>query len=197
MTAVFTQTVPRSVDRFTRWTAIFSVTVFSLFTVISFGQRGEDYTLFNPKKLFVKGIYIVTKGDSLPNKTDTLYSDIDYIKETTKRWNWEKKKWETGTTLKTAVSTYFLWQNISTFDSIYFDEKYTIEKFTMSVTVNGGEWEVASKNNNIDDNIRNELKRMGEKCKCLVYFDLIVSNNKGQKQKLALKVHSPYLPDKK
>jgi len=67
----------------------------------------------------------------------------------------------------------------------------------MSVTVNGGEWEVASKNNNIDDNIRNELKRMGEKCKCLVYFDLIVSNNKGQKQKLALKVHSPYLPDKK
>ena len=166
------------------------MTRLSLIVVFCFGlsvAHGQT-TSFDSTKYFVKGIHFVLKDST--GKKITVYKDIKYETKIITEWNYAKKKWETSKPYTEAKGVEFYpREEVSMIDSIYFDEKYSVDSLVLDVVFHGGEM---SWNNHgyINSYMKKELQRFSKpKEGYVLYLTLIVENKQGLKQQLFFRIY--------
>jgi hypothetical protein len=134
---------------------------------------------FDSTKHFVKGIYFLLKDST--GKKESVFREIKYIKETTTRWDLSKKKWETVSFFKNSIEPFHPLENVTKIDTIFFDDKYSIEACLLCLFCSGPYKEIAGW-----DMIKEELRHPDGFC--MYYFQMTIINPKGQKQELYFQI---------
>src|ERR1039458_10821735 len=143
--------------------------LFFIIVLILFGHHSNGQNIsFDSTKYFVKYICFIMK-DSATGKKDTIWKDITYRTTLNTQWDYYKKKWITSVPFHEAISsTFYPLEDVAKIDSIFFPkEKYTIEKYEVSVVFNGGEMMPSTEKNYMDETKKEYLKRFSQR-KCRI-----------------------------
>jgi hypothetical protein len=139
-----------------------------------------------PTAHFVKQIYFILK-DSATGATKTISREIKYI--TTEEWLFDEytKQREKKKVTHDDVQIHLEPEEVAQIDSIYFDDKYSVEKMGVSYITNGMDLFAGMGNNYIDNDDKAQLKRYTSS-KCCFYIDIYLTNQNEEKQHLWVKL---------
>ncbi len=153
---------------------IIIILLFSWFASLLNGQT-------NNSSHFVKKIYLILK-DSATSQKHTVYRDITYNIHKDWMFNKSTQMRDLQTITDDKVVLHLSPDEIMNIDSIYFEEKYTVD--LLGVGFYGSDVDIWTTNNNyLDVNDRDLLKKFSSKSG-VFYLEINVVNAKEEKQHL-------------